>query len=380
MTKVEVEINPTLVFLLCLFLYLVAVLVIQPHLNNFILFYDYGDLLMRGGYYEQSVWVDTDLIPYKDYFVEYPPMGLYAYSLPRLFFNIYSQQDFLYAFIFLAIFPVLGIYYLIYKQTPLAVLFLCTPSFFYYSFARYDVFPAFFALWALVLILNNKQLWGAFILALAIGIKWYAVVLILPLLAVVDHKFKWLMVVCFSTVLFSLHNVFYAGIDGMLSSYTFHTGRVFNRESIYYLLHKYWWSEASLSWTKHIFLLLQLLPSFLVAFYLYIKKAKLNKTIVSLSAIITVLSFILFAKFHSPQWFVWLIPFVVLLGNRLILWVYIAVDIANYIVVPLVIRIAADISATFDAYNSVRAVLMILLLILSIQKLKKELDDPIPGK
>jgi len=243
MTKFNVEVNPTVIFLSILAVYLLAILFIQPHLNGFTLFYSYGDLLSHRGYFEQSIWVDTEMVPYKDIFVEYPPIGLYLYSLPRIFFNIYSHEDFLYAFIFLALFPLIGIYHLLYKQTPQAILFLCTPSFFYYSLARYDVFPAFFTLLAVILILNKKQLWGALLLGLAIGIKWYAVVLILPMLALVDNKIKWLTIVFFSGLFFCLHNMIYAGFDGAMSSYLFHSDRIFNQESIYYLLHKYWWPD-----------------------------------------------------------------------------------------------------------------------------------------
>lgn len=372
MTKFEIEVNPTFIFFTSLAVYVLAILFIQPHLNGFTLFYSYGDLLSHRGYFEQSIWVDSDMIPYKDIFVEYPPIGLYLYSLPRIFFNIYSHNDFLYSFIFLALFPLIGIYYLLYKQSPQAILFLCTPSFFYYSLARYDVFPAFFTLLAVLTILNKKQLWGALLLGFAVGVKWYAIVLILPLLAVVDNKLKWLLIVSLSSLFFCLHNIIYAGVDGMLSSYIFHTDRVLNHESVFYLLHKYWWPEDILHWTKHLFLALQLLPSFIVAYYLYIKQAKLNKNIVALSAIITVLGFIFFAKFNSPQWLIWLIPFIVLLGERKILWAYVALDITNYIVVPVVIHIVPDTSTTFDVYNTIRAFLMVFVLVLSINKLKQE--------
>jgi hypothetical protein len=372
MTKFQTAVNPTAIFLSSLVTFILAIIFIQPHLNGFTLFFSYGDLLSYRGYFEQSVWVDTDMIPYKDIFVEYPPMGLYLYSLPRIFFNIYSHNDFLYSFIFLALFPLMGIYFLLYKQTPQAILFLCTPSFFYYSLDRYDVFPAFFTLLAVLTILNNKQLWGAVLLGLAVGIKWYAIVLILPMLAVVDNKLKWLIIVSLSTAFFTFHNILYAGIDGFLSSYTFHTSRIYNSESVFYLLHKYWWPEVIIHWTKHLFLILQLLPSFILAYYLYKKQAPLNKTIVALSSVITILSFIFFAKFNSPQWLVWLIPFVVLLGDRKILWAYITLDIANYIVVPIVIHIVPDTSTTFDVYNAIRALLMALVLVLSIRKLKNE--------
>jgi len=374
MTKFNVEVNPTVIFLSILAVYLLAILFIQPHLNGFTLFYSYGDLLSHRGYFEQSIWVDTEMVPYKDIFVEYPPIGLYLYSLPRIFFNIYSHEDFLYAFIFLALFPLIGIYHLLYKQTPQAILFLCTPSFFYYSLARYDVFPAFFTLLAVILILNKKQLWGALLLGLAIGIKWYAVVLILPMLALVDNKIKWLTIVFFSGLFFCLHNMIYAGFDGAMSSYLFHSDRIFNQESIYYLLHKYWWPDELLPWTKDVFLLLQFLPSLLLALFLYYKKAILNKSIVSLSATISILGFIFFAKFNSPQWLVWLIPFVILLGYSTILWSYLALDIANFIVVPVTNHIVSTDTAIFDSFNFIRALLMVLLLVLCVRKLWYELN------
>jgi len=371
-TNYQVTISPTIIFFACLTIWLLAIFFVQPHLNEFILFYDDGDLFLKNSYFDQSRWVDTQLIPYKDYVVEYPPIGLYWYSLPRFLVNVYGETDFLYGFVFISLLAVLGIYFLLQKYQPQYVLFLCTPTFFYFGFCRFDAFPALVSLLAVILVLRKKHYWGGAVLALAIGIKWYPVVLILPLLAVVENKVKWLMLVGSLGFIFCFHNIYYAGIDGALSTYLFHTGRIFNTESLLYLINKYLLASGNLQALMNSFSLLQFLPSVLVALFLWLKKPELSKQTLALSAIICILSFILFAKFNSPQWLIWVIPFVILSADKEIVWSYFALDVMNYITVPLAFRIVDDATETFDIFNTLRIVLVIWLLGLAIWKLSRE--------
>jgi len=371
MTRYSITIYPAVIFFACLAAWLLAIFFVQPYLDEFILFYDDGDLFLKNSYFDQSMWVDTPLIPYKDYVVEYPPIGLYWYSLPRVLVNVYGETEFLYGFVFICLIPIVGMFWLLQKYQPEYLLFLCAPTLFYFGFCRFDAFPAFVSLLAVILVVKKKYYWGGAFLALAIGIKWYPAVLIFPLWVLVENKFKWLLLVGSLTFIFCFHNIYYAGIDGALSTYLFHTDRLFNAESFLYLINKYLLSRDYLPQLMDSFSIMQFLPSILVALLLWKNKVNISTKVLALSAIICILSFILFAKFNSPQWLIWLIPFVILSTEKEIVWSYFALDIMNYITVPLAFRIVDDASTTFDIFNSVRVVLMFLLLGLTLAKLLK---------
>lgn len=343
---------------------------VQPNLGKMILFFDNGDLFDRGGYFFQSVWVDNNLIAYKDYIVEYPPMGLYTYSLPRIFFNIYSEQDFLYAFTFISLFPVFFIFYLLLQRQPRLVLFLCTPSFYYYSLCRFDIFPALASLIAILLIVDKKHYPGAVVLGLAIGMKWYAMVLVLPLLALQENKLKWLFVVALSTVIFCFHHILYVGFENALSTYTFHTDRGTNKESLLYLIIHYHWNDYLPDLLKQTFFILQFFPSIMVALYLFRHRCKPTQEIIALSAIISILGFMLFARFYSPQWLIWIIPFVVLLGDKKILWTYVVMDVLNYILTISSSIIFSSSDGMFDLFTLSHVLLSMTIIYLCIKKLQ----------
>jgi len=256
------------------------------------------------------------------------------------------------------------------QRQPRLVLFLCTPSFYYYSLCRFDIFPALASLIAILLIVDKKHYLGAVTLGLAIGMKWYAVVLVLPLLALQENKVKWLFIVTLSTLIFCFHHVFYVGLENALNTYTFHTGRGTNKESLLYLISHYRWNDYLPDLLKHTFFVLQFFPSVMVALYLFKHHCKPTQEIIALSAIISILSFMLFAKFYSPQWLIWIIPFVVLLGDKKILWIYVVMDVFNYILTISSSRIFSSSHGIFDLFTLSHVLLTMIIIYLCTKKLQ----------
>jgi len=375
MYKQQITLYPVPIFIAALLLYWAAALFIQPQLGSMLLLFDDGDLFLKGGYFSESSWLDSSLIAYQDYVVEYPPMGLYSYSLPRLFFNIYSEQEFLYAFTFVALFPILAIFFLLLKRQPTLVLFLCAPTFFYYGLCRFDTFPALASLLAVLLTIDKKYLLGAVFLGLAIGIKWYPMVLALPLLVMQPNKFKWTLVLGISTLFFCFHHIVLVGWENVLATYTFHTGRGTNGESLLYLISKYLLQNELPAITRQVFFMMQFIPAVILAAYLWKNKVQPTSEVIAIAAIFTIFSFILFAKFHSPQWLIWVIPFIILLGDKVIIWVYLALDVLNYITIAVVSNIVKKNTWIFDIYNLGRVVLTITIMLLVIIKLKQLLNS-----
>jgi|GEM_PF-1825090 len=369
MYKQQLTLYPVPIFIVALLLYWAAAVFVQPQLGDMLLLFDDGDLFLPGGYFTESSWLDTNLVAYQDYVVEYPPIGLYSYSLPRLFFNIYSEQDFLYAFTFIALFPMLAIFFLVLKRQPTMALFLCAPTFFYYGLCRFDTFPTLASLLAVLLVLDKRPMLGAVVLGLAIGIKWYPMVLALPLLVLQKERFKWLLVLGISTLFFCFHHIVVVGWENVLATYTFHTGRGTNGESMLYLISKYLLNNELPNLLRHVFFSLQFLPALVLAVLLWKYKAQPSREVVAISAIFSIMCFIVFAKFHSPQWLIWVIPFIVLLGDKLIAWLYLALDVVNYIAIAIVSNIVPKTDALFDIYNCTRVILSLVILYLVLKKL-----------
>jgi len=179
------------------------------------------------------------------------------------------------------------------------------------------------------------------------------------------------LVVGFSTLVFCFHHVFYVGFENALSTYTFHTDRGTNKESLLYLISHYRWNDSLPDILKHIFLFLQFFPAIIVAIYLFKHRCKPSQEIISLAAIISILSFMLFAKFYSPQWLIWIIPFVILLGDKKIIWLYVLMDVLNYALTITASILFSSSDVLFDLFTLSHVILSIAIIYYASLKLQQ---------
>jgi hypothetical protein len=139
-------------------------------------------------YYGDSLQLLRGLVPYRDFALEYPPLALLPFALPRLV--VFGQQiDFIgYVWLFLlqnAIFSTLIALTLVQIRAPrpagsalafYAILVVVSAPLLPW---RYDLFPALLTVLALLCLLRQQPGWAGIWLGLGVAAKLYPIVLLL---------------------------------------------------------------------------------------------------------------------------------------------------------------------------------------------------------
>ena len=128
-------------------------------------------------YHDFAKHIQQGLFPYRDFPIEYPPLSLVFFQLAQVF----GDKWFTLIWYLLVVIFVILIGVVIHKLKGNVYIFLSSilvlGGLF---FDRFDIFPAFFSILAVYLLLKKKTVLAALILSLAVGIKIYPIVL-LPL-------------------------------------------------------------------------------------------------------------------------------------------------------------------------------------------------------
>lgn len=120
-----------------------------------------------------SNWA-SGLLPYKDFFPEYPPLSLVFMRLALIFGEKYFTLTF-YGLVFLA---VVAMIVLVYKLKGNPWMFLATIlPIGGLLWDRFDIFPAFLGTLGIFLALKKKPVWAAFVLSLGFMTKIFPIFL-----------------------------------------------------------------------------------------------------------------------------------------------------------------------------------------------------------
>jgi len=241
--------------------------------------------------------------------------------------------------------------------------YLLLPSLLFYSLNRYDILPSLLTFISILLFINRKETLSALVLVLAIGAKGYALVLIVPLLVLAKDQMRFLSIISLGSVVVLFHPVLYSNLEAVMGSYAFHAERVMNSESFFYLFYRYVLVGRAGHFLLKLSVFLQFVPMPLILGYvLWKKKPAMTSELVSLVCILATGCFIFFSKFHSPQWLLWLVPFILLSGVRSLLVIYPLMDILNYLAVPVFYNQYGWVSGQLELAVLGRTLVMIVLL------------------
>ncbi len=278
---------------------------------------DYHDLVV---YFMRGNWI-MDNSPMVS---EYPPVPTLLFGANRLLVSMFDalpQKEFFVAIFSLEMMLVL---FLVYKvmtrlisNSLFVIAIILLPPVIYFTYSRFDILPTFFSLLAYCYVTNRRWGWAGFWLGVATFTKWYPVLLFPGYFLYVicqekDRKAAWQMLYVFlgTGALIVLLTYIQGGWTAIVSPYVFHL----NRGMEYIAFPKLIYTGAShlvqnLKMYYVVFFILQVfMPVFLVTF----SKIDTRERLAYYS--IAVLSmFIVFARIWSPQWFLWLIPFLVAL-------------------------------------------------------------------
>jgi hypothetical protein len=324
----------------------------------------------RSVYAERGSFLRDGTRPYADVWSEYPQLATYAFSLPYLFNADSGTHMTIFTFMMAVALGVLAaVMARLCRQLAIPshrVLFLLLPGTLYFSLNRFDVLPTALVLTAFSLLLAGR--WGSAhaVLGAAALTKGYPV-LFLPLFARIAwsgglRAMLWGFS-CFVAVVVALTAQLWAwvGFNALVAPYVFQGTREANSQSIFYFAARA--LPQAGQWP------LRMAFSGLQA-GLGIVPAALRRMSpqdgARWLAIITI-AFVVFTRFQSPQWVVWITPLALLSSrDRLDLGVVVAQDILTYVYFPLTYDCFGPLSTNFafvvGALTALRVFLLVRLL------------------
>ncbi|MBK8783075.1 MAG: DUF2029 domain-containing protein [Anaerolineales bacterium] len=283
-----------------------------------------GDIWDLRTYYNNGKWFPTGSQPFVDVPSEYPQVATYFFGWVHWFSRnaertATGRDIYFHTFsLFMAGLAYLN-YLLVSNMLPARkwlALFLFLPGPLYFTLYRFDALPAFLCLLALYLI--RKQAWNgaAILLGIATLTKWYAVLLIPPLMVhiwSVERKIPWKPLVSYliACVLIVTPTLLAGGLGALTAPYQFHSGRGIEAASLPGFLLSIAGGSLPVNGMVFVFLVLQALAS-AVSFFFFVESAEQFE---NWSAIILG-CFVIFSRIFSPQWILWVLPFLLLCSRN----------------------------------------------------------------
>lgn len=301
-------------------------------------------------FFREGSWILSGEQPYKEVFSEYPQIATYVFAIPHIitnwlefFFgsqNINRKRAYDYIFSLMMALCSAVLIILIYNLRPqhkfLAFLLLL-PASFYFIQNRFDVLPSMLTIASLYLLQKHRFKLSFILLAVSVMTKWYAIILFPIFMTYYYSLYKrinWKAAASFflTILVIILPTILLSGWKNFLSPYTYHLQRVGNSESLFFLLTLIL-KPIDMSNTLSIpFLLLQFGIAALSVFALIDNKEK-----ILVWSALAIFGFILFAKFYSPQWWLWISPFLILLARtKKDVILIIAFDLLTYAYFPFI--------------------------------------------
>jgi len=343
-------------------------------------------------FYTRGSWIEEGVHPYaQGRFQEYPQLGLAYITLPYLFSDSYVGYR-----IWLLIFNTLCFIALVIVsqkllaklgRSNLRLLLLLLPAVLYFSFNRFDIVVVLLVQLSLYFLISKKYLWAFGIIACAVLVKWYPLLLV-PLYwyymynTVDNHQKKYVatktIFVFVAPLIFVLGISFF--IDGIHSfqPYAFHGSRPAGVGSLYHTLVQQLFPGTGESTDNaigfNIFLLLQIsvpLASFILPNY-FKKRLQKPEQLIYWS-VLAILCFFLFSRFFSPQWIVWLMPLLALVAKE---WkevlLVIVFDVFIFISFPVLWQTVGYTSPAFIAVTLAISGIMVVLLVMYTRRISSQ--------
>lgn len=187
------------------------------HLSNDLWWYHiYGENILKG------------LMPYRDFFPEYPPLSLVFFTIPQLFGTEWFSLVY---YLQIVVFLVLGAYLIKKLSGNFWIWIALILSLGSLLWERFDIFPAVFSLLSLYLLIQKRYNYSYLSLSMATLIKFYPLALF-PILILYSRKFKsslfyFLPIFLIFGLILSL-----GGKEGLLKLISYHTDRGTQPESV----------------------------------------------------------------------------------------------------------------------------------------------------
>jgi uncharacterized membrane protein len=369
------------------------------------LYLDYASRIFQGS------------LPYRDFSLEYPPMALAFFILPRLFSA--NLSVFAGAFeIEVLIFDLLGLY-LFYRiarnngDTPWKMMAMYSAAILAIGpiiIESYDIFPAILTLLSLYLFSTGKHKTAWLILALGFMTKLYPAVIapVYIFYYLRDRQYKriWSGIGVFAAAcLIILLPFLVMAPDSLLQFINFHSSRPIQLETTYSSVllfisqfstidFQIQFSSGAQNIVGPVSDILATISLFLLVFFLLaaywlifrrIKKEKNGFTEMGVYALLVILILLAAGKILSPQYLIWLCTLIPLITGKkglAVTAVFILIGVLTYYIYPLHYEELAAVKSPVAAVLLVRNILLILLAVMTavfLTRKKTALTGMIPG-
>lgn len=343
-------------------------------------------------YFNRIEYYRFGQLPYADQPIEYPFLGVLYLTVPALFgssFDWYRTVSVVENAVVTLLLVVVTWRLLRALGRPTRWLLLfALPTFVYFTLYRYDAFPALLVAGSLWLLLRWRFGWSFFLLGVAVLAKGYPLMLFpVWLLYWLNTTRRSAVGVIFSVpallvlmptlvtvTVFSLA----VGFEQAFFPYVWQGARQISHGSALVLYTDF--LSSLLSPAAHAALayvlmrglqLLQIgLPFLLFAAQRFFRRfVQTGEDVINWSLLVLLL-FIQFFPYHSPQWFIWLFPWLPLFARqRNELWLVVGIGLVGYLEFPLAFNDFGSDSLTHAAVVLLRTVLYAALTILAIRRI-----------
>jgi len=330
---------------------------------------DYSD------YYYGGRWIYSSGAP----LTEYPQIPTYLFGVNRLISDSFS--------------PALqyGVFYTIFSLEMIAIFFfvikivmemlpqknkwlywlLFLPPTLYYVLNRFDILPALLCLIAFQKAQKKQWVFASVMLAIATFTKWYPVLLFpgfFVYASIVENKLNWKMVIGFflTSLVILLPTFLQGGLAAIIAPFQLQIGRSMQYVALPLLI-----SSCLVNWSitpqflQTLFRFLQVSSPFFSVFLQIDTQDKLIEYV-----ILSVSLFMLFSSNNSPQWFLWLMPFLILTiknwGDILFVIVY---NIITYLFFPIVFNLYGNSSSPLKILAVLSYLMLAFLIVRSLKRI-----------
>jgi uncharacterized membrane protein len=381
---------------------LIHCLIFKPLFHILYTTRDSGALL----YYQYAEKLLSGLLPYRDFTLEYPPLFVIFFGLPRVITSSYTLYASLYQSEVL-VFDIIGLLIIFdiarrlgdAPWKPLLIYTLSVLAIGPIIIDRFDIFPAVMTLAATYFFWLGKHKTSWAMLALGTLTKIYPIV-IAPIFLLIyfrNRQFKQIrdgLITFLAVCLIIVLPFIILGSDSILSLIDYHSQRGIQVESTYsaiiLILGKLGFTAVTGESTFGSYNIVNPAATVLAAFSIYITAASLlivywfiyrqvkpgesQFTRLGAYVLLTLVTTMATSKILSPQYFIWLIPFFAIICGRWrtpILATFIIVGGLTYYIYPWHYDELMSFDVNMVAVLVVRNIMLVLLAVLAAVSLKR---------
>lgn len=326
-------------------------------------------------YYDRGGWIYSSAAPV----CEYPQIPTYLFGLTRFVSDSFSPE--IQFGVFYAVFSLemmVALFFLFkvledllpQKNKPFALLMFLPPVL-YFVLNRFDILPALICLLAIKKAQKKQWIFASIFLAIGTFTKWYPLLLfpgVFVYASFQENKLNWKMVLAFllTSMVILLPTFIQGGVAAILAPYQFHFARGMEYVALPVLISSLLENRLIAPQLLNLLFLFIQLSSPLVCVFL---KIYTLDNLVDYGVLCIAL-FILFSRINSPQWFLWLMPFLILsIKDKKDVLLILFYNLITYVFFPIVFNSYGNSSFPLKVLAVTSYMILVFLIVRSVRRI-----------